>query len=1434
MIKLTISADPIIEAIKSSSTVIIDCETSSLHPWRDGKVLAGIGVKPLGGPSFYLPVRHAASSNAPLGELRKLGEALRGKELIAHNIKFDLAAVYQDGINLAQGNKLTDTLVLLRLVVEDESTYELKKLAKKYIDEQADEQERNLKALMKKQGWSTYDQIPAELIKNYVEKDLEYPEHFYTRVYPQLVKRGLQPLFKLEQELTQVLFEMETRGFALDVTYVTEQLKEIRGLISNMEQEAFKLARKSVRRKFKELGLPPPSSLSLDKLREKASTSDKVGKAYTAALCLKQPLCQAHSSNTCKRCPNDEGVGEFNVHGPHDVRKVFEGIGLRSTKTTPKGTSSWSKISLGGMDHPIAELVVKIRAAYNIESFYEQFLKLKSSNDIIHPSFFQAGARTGRASCVPLDTEILTREGWKTWDRLTLGEEVLGYNLTTDRLEWAELQGIHREKTPVGELKFRRWQSLKKTRGPICTADHLWVVKNKYFKGLMKAEDAPTRRGEADLSLIAGAEPGESLEGTSTITPQEAAFLGWMLTDGHVDYLESGSVRASVGVKKPSSIWCLDALTKALDYSIQRYTYKKKDGAEVVVYSLKTKETKKYFDKINYHSCSLQEIVTSLSTQARQAMYNAMMEGDGAWRRSVFAGTKNEVCEAFLTICALLGKPTSYRFFKIRSGKTLTSVNIFDKKEVPQPRFNLLNRKEEVWCPKTSLGTWVMKQHRIVSITGNCRGPNLQQIPRFEGYTGSLTGALAAMEKFKRLQKKAQQEKKKRYEQIGRQQIIFADEELETQLTSAFEGKLFGKVRGSFIPRPGHFLLLIDWSQIELRIFAAYAGEQDLLDTFEFGLDIHTMAAISAFGSLPKDKESQQFLWLRNMGKQIAFGLLYGMGTTLLAAEIGRTKKEAQEFMDKYFARFKYAKRFIEETQDKIRSTARRLCLSHRRVNCQRCEPEQFAEVGYVADLWGRRRYLPVRDAYKAVNFLIQGCLPADTRVLTPDGWIPIGDVEDQLTIWTGERWAPAMRLNKGPARRVRLFLSDGTTFDCDDRHKLLIKNPLSSWPKWEDVNKITGAELIRDSGAPQKWGQEIADVSDWYWMGRMLGDGWYAADGRWGCAFGYAKADQEAAQAMLEWLSTKDLFGPRGEAGVYPILDQRDGVSYIVGFRGGHTLKSKALWESFGLVKGAKARTKRLPPLVFTLDRKRRQAIFDGYYGADGTKYRERFRLASVNKELLADCVKLLHTLGVEASVHRGKIRETERYTLVKSVHPRPLIVDKIVYLEEETMYTLSVDDERHAFSTERLISKNSAADLMKEAMVRCRRLLKDCSFKTMPLVTIHDEVIFEVPWEEAEKVIPLLVDEMSTCSRIKAKLKCDVAWTPERWSKKRKLDCDTCEGMGHLISLAGVKEDDVKYTLLVALYGNDRETLAKASISPCQACDQRGYDLGKLRHEG
>jgi DNA polymerase-1 len=139
------------------------------------------------------------------------------------------------------------------------------------------------------------------------------------------------------------------------------------------------------------------------------------------------------------------------------------------------------------------------------------------------------------------------------------------------------------------------------------------------------------------------------------------------------------------------------------------------------------------------------------------------------------------------------------------------------------------------------------------------------------------------------------------------------------------------KIRSAFIASPGYKILSADYSQIELRIMAHLSEDPVLLSAFAKGIDIHKITAAEVFNVNVSDVSSEQ----RRRAKAINFGLLYGMSAFGLAKQLDIEKKDAEQYVDFYFAKFPMVKTFLDKTK------------------------EFATKHGYVETLFGRRLYLP-------------------------------------------------------------------------------------------------------------------------------------------------------------------------------------------------------------------------------------------------------------------------------------------------------------------------------------------------------------------------------------------------------------------------------------------------------------------------------------------
>ena len=118
------------------------------------------------------------------------------------------------------------------------------------------------------------------------------------------------------------------------------------------------------------------------------------------------------------------------------------------------------------------------------------------------------------------------------------------------------------------------------------------------------------------------------------------------------------------------------------------------------------------------------------------------------------------------------------------------------------------------------------------------------------------------------------------------------------------------RIREAFVAAPGHRLVSLDYSQIELRILAHVAGIDSLKQAFREGQDIHAMTASEMFG-VPMDQMTPE---IRRRAKAINFGVIYGISGFGLARNLRIPRGEAQGFIDRYFERFPGIRAYMDDT----------------------------------------------------------------------------------------------------------------------------------------------------------------------------------------------------------------------------------------------------------------------------------------------------------------------------------------------------------------------------------------------------------------------------------------------------------------------------------------------------------------------------------------
>ena len=163
------------------------------------------------------------------------------------------------------------------------------------------------------------------------------------------------------------------------------------------------------------------------------------------------------------------------------------------------------------------------------------------------------------------------------------------------------------------------------------------------------------------------------------------------------------------------------------------------------------------------------------------------------------------------------------------------------------------------------------------------------------------------------------------------------------------------EIRKCFIPEPGCLFFSADYSQIELRIMAHLSGDENMIEAFREGFDIHRATAAKIWHEeIDKVTDSQ-----RKKAKQANFGIIYGITTYGLAQRMNISNSEAKDLITDYFKTFPKVQAYMEKAKEAARKN------------------------GYAETIFGRRRYLADINSHNgtvrgfaernAINAPIQG-----------------------------------------------------------------------------------------------------------------------------------------------------------------------------------------------------------------------------------------------------------------------------------------------------------------------------------------------------------------------------------------------------------------------------------------------------------------------------
>jgi DNA polymerase I len=334
--------------LSTQNIVFFDAETTGLKPW-DGDRQCGVGFCFSDERTFYIPFRHINDPflNIPLKYMPDLWQALSQVDyLVGHNIKFDLAVLYQDGFEPIASQVVGDTMVAARLCNKDKyASLSLTNQISKVFGGQHAQYESDLIFYLKKYKlYPRYDKAPVDILGPYCESDVLWTKRLLEKYEPVINRTDQNRIWSQEQEITRCLWEKEKVGVAIDRKYGEEKLPILREVSASITQDIYDIA------------------------------------GY-----------------------------KFDVNSTKQLKEVMGNLGLRSRFKTPKKREdSWNVKALEACDHPIATKILNQRkVAGHISKFFEPYLRWKGD---IHPQFKNWGTIHGRLSCEQPNLQQVSRK----------------------------------------------------------------------------------------------------------------------------------------------------------------------------------------------------------------------------------------------------------------------------------------------------------------------------------------------------------------------------------------------------------------------------------------------------------------------------------------------------------------------------------------------------------------------------------------------------------------------------------------------------------------------------------------------------------------------------------------------------------------------------------------------------------------------------------------------------------------------------------------------------------------------------------------------------------------------------------------------------------------------------------------------------------------
>lgn len=691
--------------------------------------------------------------------LDRLFSLLDGRILLAHNAKFELAWLRRLGYPI-ETLLVFDTMMAEKVLAGNRLwPLDLDSLSAKY----GGTSKNRLISCMMKSGICP-STMPRDLLQSYCDEDCSNTELIFQKQLVELQKLNLLPVVYTRCLLLPVLVDIEAAGMQLDEKRVADEYNRTKAEYTRVSDALTGFMRganpnspkqlaaflydlcgfEEVRRYDGQPERTPTGSRKTDKptlarLRARTKEQEKV-----LGLIKEQGKLDTKLNNYLTKfracCEQEGGLLKGNIS------QVIP----RTHRLSSQGGKY--KVQFHNMDRLLKRMIKARYEGWDVGEGDQAQLEFRVAtyltqdpqgmDDIAHKidvhtitkDFLAArGQKQSRVEskpmCVPLDSEILTRDGWKTYESVGVGEEVLSYNASRNISEWVPLlEKVRYDSATVWECGTSHWKVWS-------TPNHRWYGdKRTDHCSFRKYEPCivETRDIHGEHRLYTAAEERDT--GGLPISPNQAAILGWLWSDGSIQ-ISPRTNRASQGSDGRRQLHTGQIIQKKyhneIRDSLDGYNFREtvEPTTGIHRFYLSSPELRELYRRA--WKGSKLKTVLAMSFDQRHYWLEAvrLAEGtqrpDGEWR---IAQNVGDMQEAIRAACALNGIDTRISITPKEqvSGANYDNVKTTWRKQshITGQNWRYFQQKQcAVWCPRTKNGTWLMRQGKVITITGNTFRP---------------------------------------------------------------------------------------------------------------------------------------------------------------------------------------------------------------------------------------------------------------------------------------------------------------------------------------------------------------------------------------------------------------------------------------------------------------------------------------------------------------------------------------------------------------------------------------------------------------------------------------------------------------------------------------------------------------------------------------